>query len=181
MASSYDIKNLQKLFDQLQPKQQRQALRGAMRRAATTVKRAAIANLRTCVNTTPELEKGVRTMVWKRKAGFRVTVGEKRANKSGKGEAGFYISRHQHNKDGKPRKLPVLRWLDTGTKVRKSKTKTRFRVGSDKWRMGKNHGFLKKYAFMDKTKNQVAPTITKTVQDEVITNVQRIAKRYGCS
>lgn len=118
MASSYDDRNLQKLFAELQPKRRRQAIKGALRRAATKVKRTAISNLRSCVNSTPKLEKGIRALVWKHKSGFRVTVGTKRANKAGKGEQGFYQSRRQRPKNGKGRKYPVLLWLEDGTAMR---------------------------------------------------------------
>lgn len=180
MASSYDDRNLQKLFAELQPKRRRQAIKGALRRAATKVKRTAISNLGSCVNSTPELEKGVRALVWKRRAGFRVTVGEKYADKNGKGEQGFYQSRRQRLKDGKSRKYPVLRWLEDGTKVRKSKSDTLYKIG-DRYITGRKRGFIKRYGFMRKTVNQVSGTITETVKSEVINNVKRVAKKYGCT
>lgn len=180
MASSYDDRNLQKLFAELQPKHRRQALKGAFRRAATKVKRTAINNLRSCVNSTPELEKGVRALVWKRRGGFRVTVGTKSANKAGKGEQGFYQSRRQRPKNGKGRKYPVLLWLEDGTKVRKSKSDTLYKIG-DRWITGRKRGFIKRYGFMRKTKNQVSSTITETVKSEIIDNVTRVAKKYGCT
>ena len=84
MAQSieYDDKNLQRLFAELEPKRRVQALKGGFRREANQVRKTAINNLRSSINSSKDLEKGVRAIVFKRKAGFRVTVGTKRANKT---------------------------------------------------------------------------------------------------
>ena len=89
MATSidYDDRDLQRLFAELEPKRRVQALKGGFRREANQVRKTAINNLRSSINSSKDLEKGVRAIVFKRKAGFRVTVGTKRANKTtGKGE-----------------------------------------------------------------------------------------------
>lgn len=88
MSSSpltYDDSGLQGLFEDLAPKQRVKALRGAFRREANRVRRAAIGNLHESIGGDKELDKGVRAIVFRRKAGFRVTVGTKKANKKGKG------------------------------------------------------------------------------------------------
>ena len=83
MATSidYDDRDLQRLFAELEPKRRVQALKGGFRREANQVRKTAINNLRSSINSSKDLEKGVRAIVFKRKAGFRVTVGTKRANK----------------------------------------------------------------------------------------------------
>ena len=86
----YNDENLQRLFAELEPKRRLQAIKGGFRREANQVRKTAINNLRSSIQSSKDLEKGVRAIVFKRKAGFRVTVGTKRAGKNGKGEAGFH-------------------------------------------------------------------------------------------
>lgn len=90
---AYDDRNLQQLFAELEPKRRLQAIKGGFRREANKVRKTAINNLRNSVRSNKDLEKGVRAIVFKRKAGFRVTVGTKKAGKNGKGEAGFHTNR----------------------------------------------------------------------------------------
>lgn len=89
----YDDRNLQQLFADLEPKRRLQAVKGGFRKEANRVRKTAINNLRSSIRTDKDLEKGVRAIVFKRKAGFRVTVGTKKAGKNGKGEAGFHTNR----------------------------------------------------------------------------------------
>ena len=80
----YDDRNLQQLFADLEPKRRLQAVKGGFRKEANRVRKTAINNLRSSIRTDKDLEKGVRAIVFKRKAGFRVTVGTKKAGKNGK-------------------------------------------------------------------------------------------------
>ena len=81
---NYDDRNLQQLFTELTPKRRLQALRGGFRKEANRVRKTAVNNLRSSIRSDKDLEKGVRSLVFKRKAGFRITVGTKYANKRGK-------------------------------------------------------------------------------------------------
>ena len=110
----YNDENLQRLFAELEPKRRLQAIKGGFRREANQVRKTAINNLRSGIQSNKDLEKGVRAIVFKRKAGFRVTVGTKRAGKNGKGEAGFHTNRQGLKK-------PILIWAEEGTKNRKTK------------------------------------------------------------
>ena len=161
----YDDTNLQKLFGELQPKQRIKAMRGAFRMAGNKVRKAVIDNLRESVNSNKTLEKGIKVMVWKKVAGFRVTVGN-----------GKYKSRRYTGKNSK--EVPVLRWLDTGTGVRKTKGSSR---GFGLSKKGHSTGHLKRYGYMAKTKAQVASSVTGYIQESVIKSIKRTAKKYGCS
>lgn len=178
----YDDSQLQKLFAELEPKRRAQAFRGAFKRAADTVRKTAISNLRSKIHSNKDLERGVRSIVYKKKAaGFRVTVGTEKANKKGKGEAGYYLNkqnRKKAEKGKKPRKLPVLIWAEDGTDSRKTKTKTKVFRRS---RKGHPTGRMKRYGFMAKARNQVEGSITATLHDEIRASVVRIAKKYGCT
>lgn len=112
----YDDSNLIRMIDELDAKHRAKALKAALRIAGNKVKKTAIKNLRQSINSNKKLEKGVKVKVWKRTAGFRVTVGD-----------GFYKSKRFTGSTA--REVPVLRWLDTGTKGRKTKKKLRFFSG----------------------------------------------------
>lgn len=163
---NYDDRNLQQLFTELTPKRRLQALRGGFRKEANRVRKTAVNNLRSSIRSDRDLEKGVRSLVFKRKAGFRITVGTKRANKKGKGEAGFHTNRQGLKK-------PILIWAEDGTKARKTK------------RRGGKHGArstgrMKRYGFMDRTLKAVRGSVTENIHEMVAENVQKVAKKYGC-
>lgn len=167
----YDDSNLQRLFAALQPRQRMQALKGAFRREAGRVRKVAVGNLRSSIRSDRDLERGVRAIVFKRKAGFRVTIGTKKAGKSGK-EYGFHTNRRGLKK-------PVLIWAESGTKRRQSRHATRYPVGS-RWATGKNRGAMKSYGFMSKTKSDVRGSVTDSLHNQVREYVTKTAKKYGC-
>ena len=170
---AFDDRNLQQLFAEMEPKRRLQALRGGFRREANQVQKTAINNLRSRIRFNKDLEQGVRAVVYKRSAGFRVTIGTKRTGKNGKGEAGFHTNRQGLKK-------PVLIWAEAGTQERQTKPKqgTRRRAG----RMREQHrtGRMKRYGFMEQTLNSVRDTVTADIHNLVLDNVEKIAKKYGC-
>lgn len=110
-------------------------------------------------------------MVFKRTAGFRVTIGTKKAGKNGKGEAGMHTNRRGLKK-------PVLIWAEEGTKQRKTKGGGGKRAA--RLRAAHNTGSMPRFGFMDKTRNEVSSTITEDMHRMVAESTQRIAKKYGC-
>lgn len=172
---TYEDRGLQVLFEDLAPKQMVKALRGAFRREAKRVRRAAIGNLHDSIGGDGKLDKGVRDIVFRREAGFRVTVGTKRANKKGKGERGYYISRKRRGKPYATGK-PVLIWAEDGTTWRR----TRSHYGS-RWRKGRETGRMKRYGFMRKTLSEVRGSVTGTLHREIINQIKKAAKKNGCS
>ncbi len=169
----YDDKNLQRLFAELEPKRRLQAIKGGFRREANQVRKTAINNLRSSIQSNKDLEKGVRSIVFKRKAGFRVTVGTKRAGKNGKGEAGFHTNRQGLKK-------PVLIWAEEGTAERKTKPKQGTRRRAARLRASHRTGRMKRYGFMAQTLSSVRDTVTADIQKMVTENVEQVAKKYGC-
>ena len=170
---AFDDRNLQQLFAEMEPKRRLQALRGGFRREANQVRKTAINNQRSRIRFNKDLEQGVRAVVYKRSAGFRVTIGTKRTGKNGKGEAGFHTNRQGLKK-------PVLIWAEAGTQERQTKPKqgTRRRAG----RMREQHrtGRMRRYGFMEQTLNSVRDTVTADIHNLVLDNVEKIAKKYGC-
>lgn len=169
----YDDRNLQRLFADMEPKRRLQAIKGGFRKEANLVRKTAINNLRNSIRTDKDLEKGVRAIVFKRKAGFRVTVGTKKANKSGKGEAGFHTNRQGLKK-------PVLIWAEEGTDERRTKPKQGTRRRASRLRASHSTGRMKRYGYMAQTLRSVRDTVTDNVHKMVTENIEKIAKKYGC-
>ncbi|MBO5362320.1 MAG: hypothetical protein J6J71_02960 [Prevotella sp.] len=169
----YDDRNLQQLFADLEPKRRLQAVKGGFRKEANRVRKTAINNLRSSIRTDKDLEKGVRAIVFKRKAGFRVTVGTKKAGKNGKGEAGFHTNRQGLKK-------PILIWAEDGTEERKTKPKQGTRRRAARLRASHRTGRMKRYGFMAQTLSSVRDTVTADIHEMVTENVQKVAKKYGC-
>ena len=169
----YNDENLQRLFAELEPKRRLQAIKGGFRKEANQVRKTAINNLRSSIQSNKDLEKGVRAILFKRKAGFRVTVGTKRAGKNGKGEAGFHTNRQGLKK-------PVLIWAEEGTKERQTKPKKGTRRRAARLRASHRTGRMKRYGFMAQTLTSVRDTVTTNIHEMVAENVQKIAEKYGC-
>lgn len=167
----YDDENLQRLFAEMDAKKRLKALKGAFRREANRVRKTAVNNLRGSIRTDRDLERGVRAIVFKRKAGFRVTIGAKKADKNGKGEKGMHLNRRGLKK-------PVLIWAEGGTEWRHTKTKTRIFTRK---RKGHSTGRMKRYGFMQKTLNEVRGSVTDSLHKEVVNSIVKAAKKYGCT
>ncbi|MCM1022413.1 MAG: hypothetical protein NC403_09450 [Muribaculaceae bacterium] len=166
----YDDRELQRLFAELDERHRLRALKGAFRREANQVRKTAINNLRGSIRSDRDLERGIRAIVFKRKAGFRVTIGTKKAGKSGK-EYGFHTNRRGLKK-------PVLIWAEAGTEKRYTKTKTKiFR----RLRKGHYTGRMKRYGFMRQTLQQVRESVTEGLHNEIVNNITKVAKKYGCT
>lgn len=172
MAVSYDDGNLQRLFAELEPKRRTQALKGGYRKLANDVRKKAVGNLRgSGIRTDKDLEKGIRAVVFKRKVGFRVTIGTKKAGKNGKGEAGMHKNRRGLKK-------PVLIWAEMGTDQRTTKSSGGKRAA--RLRASHSTGSMPRYGFMEKTRNDVKGTVTADMQQMVAESIERVAKKYGC-
>ncbi len=174
----YDDTNLQKLFEALTPKQRMVAMRRAFRREANRVRKTAVNNMRNSINADKDIERGIRATVFKQVAGFRVTIGTKKANRMGKGERGYYISRKRRGKEEATGK-PVLIWAEEGTGSRQ----TRGRISFRSWKARKAHatGRMKRYGFMRKTLDETRNSVTDNLHNALITSITKAAKKYGCT
>lgn len=173
-AIEYDDSNLQRLFAELEPKRRVQAIKGGFRKEAAKVRKTAINNLRSSgIKSSKDLERGIRAVVFKRTAGFRVTVGTKRAGKNGKGEAGYHTNRQGLKK-------PILIWAEEGTAERRTKPKKGTRRRAARLRQAHSTGRMRRYGFMAQTLNDVRDTVTNDLHAMVIDNVTKVAEKYGC-
>ncbi|WP_278833279.1 hypothetical protein [Porphyromonas cangingivalis] len=162
MAVDYDDSKLSKLFYDMEPKRRLQAIKGAFRRVAGVVRKEALSNLRQDIRSNRQLEKGLRAVVFKRVAGFKVTVG---TNK--KKNQGYYTnSRGQANK-------PVLMWLEDGTADRKTRRHWRTKVS-------RSTGKLKRYGYLKRAGDSTSNRVTNDLRQELTTNIVKTAEKYGC-
>lgn len=124
------------VFTALDLKEQRKALRGAMRREGNRLKKAAVANLRSSglgQGTRQRLDKGIIVRVYPDRygAGFMVSVKPHR-------KKGYHINRQGLEK-------PVLMWAEEGTKSRKTRTRSKFFI---RQRRGHATGRMRPYRFL---------------------------------
>lgn len=189
---TYDDSRLNAFFAELDPKKRKAALKGGIRRCANKVKRQAVSNLRTAtnprgrkLNASTGLDKGIRALVYKKKAaGFRVTIGTK-FNKRNPGKSKGYHRNRAWRKaqaagksEGALRSMekPVLLWAESGTKGRKTKTKTRVFVRKKK---GHSTGKMPAYLFMKKTKDQMKDKITEEMRTGIREYMTNLARKHG--
>ncbi len=157
----YDDTRLMRLFDELDPKRRRQALRGAFRQTARAVREAAVENLRaTGLASSRHVERGIRIVMLKRgQAGFRVTVGTKRRRAKGEGTTAAEKRR---------RRLAIVPlWAETGTTERYT-------------RKGRYRGAMGQRSFMGKTKSDMSPRVERMMKEAIVGNIESTAVKYGC-
>lgn len=189
---TYDDSRLTAFFAKLDPKQRRAALKGGIRRCANKVKRQAVSNLRTAtnprgkkLNASTGLDKGIRTVVYKKKAaGFRVTIGTKINKNNPNKTQGYHRNRAwrkakaEGKSEGALRSMekPVLLWAELGTRGRKTKSKTRVFVRKKK---GHSTGKMPAYLFMKKTKEQMKDRITEEIRTGIREYMTKTMKKHG--
>lgn len=169
MAShTVDLSNpFKDVFQALDLKDQRKAMRSAMRREGNRLKKQAIANLQGSgigQGTNGRLSKGIRMRVYPDKFG-----------------TGFMLSVKPHKKQGfhknrQGKEKPVLMWAEEGTKYRKTKTKTK--VFARK-RKGHVTGRMKRYGFMRKTGGQATQIVERNLFSDFQKNLERAARKKG--
>lgn len=158
----YDDSRLRQMFADLELKNRRKALRGAMQTAARKVRKVTVSLVKSEIQSKSKgLQRSVRAIVYKRKAlGFRITVGEDRRRNKG----------YHRNRYGKEK--PILRWADTGTASRKTYGRGRKPYST---------GTLKQYGFISRTRSSVAGSVETDMKNALIESTKKIAQKYGSS
>lgn len=160
MALAYDIDDskLQELWSGLTEEARRKALLSALRSRSSILRREAVRNLQAGVGNVRDkraLEKGVRSKVWKKKVGFTVS-----ASASKRYKKGFYPSRSPR------RDLPVLVWLEYGTKTRVTKGKNK-----------RSTGHIEAVNFMRRARDTQASAIIGDISAELKKYIVRMAAK----
>lgn len=163
----YDDELLTRLFEELEPKQRQEALRGAMRKAARQLRRAAVINLRASgLRSNTRLEQGVRAVAFKNSLGMRVTIGlrikkaDRKAYRTMSAE-----EKKQYKKNN--RLLWVPTWAEGGTKERRT-------------RKGVSRGAMPAYRFMDRTLREESEKQEQSMKAAIVEYIEKTAKKYGC-
>lgn len=172
--SSCDMSNFMSMIDALSEKERVKALKSALRKAGNKVKERAISNLRKEVHSSRKLEKGIKVKVWKKTAGFRVTVGEGfyKSTRFTGGKTQIIINREVYD-----REVPVLMWLETGTKQRSMRRGSKY---AKYFRHKQNTGKLREYGYMARAQEQMSGEVTSHLQDSIEIVITGIAKKHGC-
>ncbi len=148
------------LLMQLDPREQRKALRGAMRRVGNMVRKKAVTALRASgLKTNKQVEKGVRVEVYTKALGFKVTTKPKK-----------WKGQRVREKDGKP----IAMWAAEGTELRKTKTQTKFFIRKKK---GHNTGRMPAYHFMDEAERALDSAENMALQ-ELDRNITKVARKF---
>lgn len=155
------------IWKALDMREQRKALRGAMRREGRRLHAMAASELRASgigQGTNQPLAKGIRPRVFPDKygAGFMLTV-------KPNGKKGFHT-----NRQGKQK--PVLMWAEDGTKLRRTKTKTKFFVRK---RKGHITGRMRRYGFMAMTEQQATKSVEENLFRDFEANLEKAARKRG--
>lgn len=174
MSNRIDLSNpFLDVFKVLNVKDQKKAMRSAMRREAKRLQKAAMENLATARSggktlgrgTNQEISSGIRVRVYPEKygAGFMLSV---KPRKNGKGT-------HRNRKE---KKKPVLMWAEDGTDIRRTKSKTRCFV-----RIRKGHltGRMGRYGFMRKTENEASQSTEENLFRDFQANINKSARKQG--
>lgn len=177
----YDDRELWQLIAELEPKRRLRAIRSGIRKEAKRVQKVAITNLKSSgLRVTDDMEKGIRALVFKRKSGFRVTAKARAANRRGKGEAGMHTNRYGQKK-------PVLHFAESGTAERKTrgsigllKSMLTGRKRRKSKRAAHSTGRMKAYTFMKPAIQFMNTTSIGNVQNLIIEELTKTAKKYGC-
>lgn len=158
------------MFADLDAKARLRALRGAFRKASGELRKQAIGNLRSSgLRSNRDVERGIRSVVWKRSLGFRVTIGTKK-----------YRNKAQDLSESKRRcKGVVPLWAEGGTDERYSVRKTK-KLGFSMNTRGSNRGRLKPYRFMERTKGDAEQLHARLVA-ALERNIERAALKNGGS
>ncbi len=168
------------VFKALDPKAQRKAMRGAMRREGNRLKKAAVSNLAQSgigQGTRRSLSSGiyVRTYPERYGLGFMVSV------KPHGSRRGIHL-----NRQGKEK--PVLMWAEDGTRYRHVGRRISSFFGKSRFtgkkirqylRGGASRGKMKRYGFLAKTERQTADSVETNLFGNLQANVDRAARKQG--
>jgi hypothetical protein len=172
----YTGKEWENLLRQMNGKQIKKSLRGALRAESRKAQKIAQSKLQTSglrvQGDTADWKKGIRTRIYpdNKGMGFMITVKARAASrKTGNGEKSMHKNRFGFKK-------PILMWAEEGTKSRKTKTQTKW--GFRK-RKGHSTGRMGAYGFMEAATPEMFQSVEAGLAPEVDKAVTKVAKKCG--
>lgn len=168
------------VYKALDVKEQRKAMRSAMRREGNRLKKAAVSNLGQSgigSGTKRSLSSGiyVRTYPDRYGLGFMVSVKPHGRRK------GIHLNRQNMEK-------PVLMWAEDGTRQRHVGRRISSFFGKSRFtgkkirqylRGGGSRGKMKRYAFLAKTEQQTTDSVETNLFNNLQNNVEKAARKQG--
>lgn len=170
-SAFYDDTKLWKMFDELSPKHRMRAMKSAFRQAANDVRKKAREELSEEIEADAHVLRGIRSVVYKRKLGFRVTVGTKRTKRKGE-DGGKTGARNR-------RKEIVPLWMQGTDDRYRGRGKSIFRKLRRKFGQAGHTGRLKHHEFMEKAERYGSTTVQATLKGKIIKTIERTARKYG--
>lgn len=174
--SNYTGKEWADLLREMDGRQLKKSLRGALRAEAKKAQAIAQQRLETSglrvKGSTADWKKGIRIRIypWSKGTGFMITTKARAGSKSGRGEKGMHVNRW-----GK--KKPVLMWAEDGTTTRRTKG------GRLTWLLGgrKSHstGRMRAYGFMEAAQPAMMTAVEQGLTPEVEKAVVKTARKCG--
>lgn len=175
------------VYKALDMKDQRKAMRSAMRREGNRIRKEAVANLASSpagkhsrsigAGTQRSLSNGIYVRTYPDRYGLGFMVSVKPHGK----RKGIHL-----NRQGKEK--PVLMWAEDGTRMRRSGRRISSFMGRSRFtgrkirqylRGGANRGKMDSYGFLAKTEAQVEGTTENNLFDTFQKNVERAATKHG--
>ena len=155
-------------LQELGGREQRKALRGAMRREGQRVRKLAISALHgSGLKVGPAADKNIRLWVYGRGLGFLVTV--KAGGRGKRNDAVMYTT-------SRGLKKPILMRSNEGTEERRTKNRTKFFIRT---RRGHSTGMMPATHFMAKAEAQAPGVIEPNIAKDIEQSVTRVARKNG--
>jgi hypothetical protein len=170
---AYTGKEWTDLLKQMNARQIKNSMKGAIRREANNARKIAQYKLSTqpidVQGSQSDWKKGIRARIYPKGTGFLITVKSRAANKQGQGEKSMHKNRQGLKK-------PILMWAEDGTNPRKTKTKTKIFT---RLRKGHKTGRMPTYEFLDKATPDMFMSVETNLSSSVEASVARQAKKAG--
>ena len=164
-------------YKAVEPKAQRKAMKSAMRKEGTRLKRAAIGNLEASGighGTNHNLSRGIYVRVYPDRYGLGFMVSVKPH-----GRKGIHTNRRNLQK-------PVLMWAEDGTRARRSGKRVSSFFSRSKYsgarvrnynRNGGYRGRMTRYAFLSKTEKQMSGSVESSLFDGLQKSIENEARK----
>lgn len=168
------------IYKALDVKDQRKAMRSAMRREGNRLKKAAVSNLSQSgigSGTQRSLSSGIYVRTYPDRYGLGFMVSVKPHGK----RKGIHLNRQSKEK-------PVLMWAEDGTRRRNIGRRVSSFLGKSRFtgkkirqylRGGANRGKMPRYAFLAKTEEQTGESVETNLFADLQKNVERAARKQG--
>ncbi len=168
------------VFRALDPKAQRKAMKGAMRREGNRLKKAAVSNLGQS-GIGPGKKRSLSSGIYVRTYPDRYGMGFMVSVKPHGRRKGIHLNRQNLEK-------PVLMWAEDGTRMRHVGRRISSFFGKSRFtgkkirqylRGGASRGKMKRYGFLAKTEQQTADSVETNLFNDLQANVERAARKQG--